>query len=383
MGPLDGVRMVEIAALGAAPYTAMLLADLGAEVLRIDRPVSTLKGDPKLAVLNRGRRSVVLDLKDARGVDTALRLVERADVLLEGFRPGVMERLGLGPKVCLERTPRLVYARMTGWGQFGPLAHTAGHDLNYLALSGGLQLLGRRGERPATPPGFVADFGGGGLMLAFGIVSALLETSRSGRGQVVDAAMIDGVASLTAMIHGFLAQGRWVDEVGVNAADGGAPYYDVYVAGDGRYLAVAAVEPQFYAILLQRLGLDPQTLPDRDDPSHWETLREVIASVLRTRTRDEWAQEFADTDGCVAPVLSLTEATRHPHNQARGVFTTAFGVVQPAPVPRFDRTPGAIASAPPRPGEGSEQALLDWGLNATQIAELTKAGVVGPDSPGC
>jgi alpha-methylacyl-CoA racemase len=268
---------------------------------------------------------------------------------------------------------------MTGWGQFGPLAHTAGHDLNYLALSGGLQLLGRRGERPATPPGFVADFGGGGMMLAFGIVSALLETTRSGQGQVIDGAMIDGVASLTAMIHGFLAQGRWVDEVGVNTADGGAPYYDVYQCGDGRYLTVAAVEPQFYAVLLAGLGLDPQTLPDRDDPTQWEALRKIFATVLRTRTRDDWAQEFADSDGCVAPVLSLTEAPTHPHNTARAVFTSAFGVVQPAPVPRFDRTPGAIASAPPRPGEGSAQALLDWGLTAAQIADLTEVGVIGPD----
>src|SRR3954452_21061614 len=293
MGPLTGIRVVEIAGLGAAPYTAMLLADLGADVLRIDRPVSTLKGDPALAVLNRGRRSVVLDLKDARGIDTALRLLGQADVLLEGFRPGVMERLGLGPTVCLEANPRLVYARMTGWGQYGPLAHTAGHDLNYLALSGGLQLLTRRGQPPATPPCFVADFGGGGLMLAFAIVSALLEPRQSGQGQVIDGAMIDGVASMTAMIHGFLAQGRWVDDVGVNPADGGAPYYDVYQARDGRYLTVAAVEPQFWAVLLDRLGLDPDALPDREDPAQWDALRVVLATVLRERTRDEWAKEFA------------------------------------------------------------------------------------------
>ena len=356
----------------------MLLADQGAEVIRVDRPVSTLLGDPKLAVLNRGRRSVVLDLKDARGIEGALRLVERADVLLEGFRPGVMERLGLGPTVCLERNPRLVYARMTGWGQDGTLAQTAGHDLNYLALSGGLQLLGRRGQPPATPPGFVADFGGGGMMLAFGIVSALLETSRSGQGQVIDAAMVDGVASLTAMIHGFLAQGRWVDDVGVNTADGGAPYYDIYQAADGRYVVVAAVEPQFYAVLLERLGLDPQAVPDRDDPAQWEALRAVFAAVFRTRTRDEWADWCAGSDACVSPVLSLREAPGHPHNQAREVFTTAYGVVQPAPVPRFARTPGAIASAPPRPGEGGRAALLEWGLDAALIDELTEAGVLGP-----
>jgi alpha-methylacyl-CoA racemase len=378
-GPLRGIRVVEIAGLGAAPYAAMLLADMGADVVRIDRPVSTLRGDPAKAVLNRGRRSVVVDLKRPAGVEIVLRLVDRADVLLEGFRPGVMERLGLGPDVCLERNPRVVYARMTGWGRGGPLSHTAGHDLNYLALAGGLHLLARRGQRPVTPPGFVADFGGGGLMLAFGIVSALLETSLSGRGQVVDAAMVDGVASLTAMVHGFLAQGRWVDQAGVNFSDGAAPYYDVYETADGGFVAVAADEPQFYAVLLDRLGLDPQTVPDRDDPAQWEALRKIIGAVLGSRSRDEWARVFADTDACVTPVLSLSEATTHPHNQAREVFTTAYGVVQPSPTPRFGRTPGVIASPPPRPGEGGVLALLDWGLCRTEIAGLAAAGVIGAE----
>jgi alpha-methylacyl-CoA racemase len=378
-GPLSGVRVVEIAALGPAPYTSMLLADMGADVLRVDRPVSTLKGDPGKAVLNRGRRSVVVDLKTAKGVDLALRLIDRADVLVEGFRPGVMERIGLGPDTCLDRNPGLVYARMTGWGQYGPLSATAGHDLNYLALSGGLRLLTRKGQRPATPPGFVADFGGGGMMLAFGIASALVERARSGRGQVIDAAMIDGVASLTAMVHGFLAQGRWVDEVGVNFADGGAAQYDVYETADGGYLAVAAQEPRFWQVLLERLGLDPATVPDRDDPEQQPALRELISGRLRSRTRDEWATVFADSDACVSPVLSLTEATRHPHNQEREVFTEAFGVVQPAPAPRLDRTPGAIAGPPPRPGEGSTAALLDWGLDRTEIDDLTSAGVLGTE----
>ncbi|RSM47078.1 CoA transferase [Amycolatopsis balhimycina DSM 5908] len=378
-GPLDGIRVLELAGLGPAPYTAMMLADMGADVLRVDRPVSTLKGDPAKAVLNRGRRSVVVDLKAPGGAETVLRLAERADVLVEGFRPGVMERLGLGPDVCLHRNPRLVYGRMTGWGQHGPLAPAAGHDLNYLALSGALRLFARRGQPPATPPGLVADFGGGGMMLAFGVVCALLETSRSGLGQVIDAAMIDGVASLTAMLHGFLAQDRWVDEVGVNFSDGGSPHYDVHETADGRFVAVAAAEPQFYTEFLELLGLDPRAVPDRDDPAQREALREIIADVLRSRTRDEWEKVFDGTDACVTPVLSLTEAPAHPHNRAREVFTTAFDVVQPAPAPRLERTPGAIAGPPPRPGEGSVSALRDWGLADDEIAKLRDEGVIGAE----
>jgi alpha-methylacyl-CoA racemase len=378
-GPLAGIRVLEIAALGPAPYAAMMLADMGADVLRVDRPVATLAGDPAKAVLNRGRRSVVVDLKAPGGPDAVLRLAERADVLVEGFRPGVMERLGLGPEVCLDRNPRLIYGRMTGWGQDGPLAASAGHDLNYLALSGALRLFSRRGQPPATPPGLVADFGGGGLMLAFGVVCALLERSRSGLGQVIDAAMVDGVASLTAMVHGFLAQDRWVDEVGVNFSDGGSPHYDVHETADGRFVAVAAAEPRFYAEFLKRLGLDPHSVPDRDDPAQRAALRELIAGVLRTRTRDEWEKEFDGTDACVTPVLSLTEATTHPHNRAREVFTTAYGVVQPAPAPRLARTPGAIAGPPPRPGEGAAEALRDWGLGAAEIDELRADGMLGPE----
>jgi alpha-methylacyl-CoA racemase len=359
MGPFDGVRVVEVAAIGPAPYAAMMLADMGAEVLRVDRPIATQKGDPSRAVLNRGRRSVVLDLKTSAGADTLLRLANRADVLIEGFRPGVMERLGVGPDVCLNRNPRLVYGRMTGFGRGGPLSPTAGHDINYLALSGALQVLSRRGERPVAPPGLVADFGGGGLMLAFGIAAALLERTRSGQGQVVDAAMVDGVASLTAMVHGFLAQGRQLDD---------APYYDTYETSDGGFLAVAAVEPQFYAEFLRLLGLDE--VPDRDDPTQWDALRKVIDGVLRTRTRDEWAATFEGTDACVTPVLSLTEATTHRHNAARHTFCEEYGVVQPSPAPRFSRSPGRIASPPPRPGEHSRAALLDWGLREMEIDDL-------------
>jgi alpha-methylacyl-CoA racemase len=367
MGPLEGVRVVEVAALGPAPYAAMMLADMGAEVLRVDRPAATLKGDPARAVLNRGRRSVVLDLKTRAGADTLLRLAGEADVLVEGFRPGVMERLGLGPDVCLERNPRLVYGRMTGWGRGGPLSATAGHDLNYLALSGALHVLSRSGERPVAPPGLVADFGGGGLMLAFGIAAALLERTRSGRGQVVDAAMVDGVASLTAMVHGFLAQGRWT-------GDGAAPYYDTYETLDGGFLAVAAVEPPFYAEFLRLIGLEPDEVPDRDDPSRWDALRTVIGGVLRGRTRDEWMAVFEGTDACVTPVLTLTEATVHHHNRARHTFSEEYGVVQPAPAPRFDRTPGRIASPPPRPGQDSRTALRDWGLSEKEIDGLTALG---------
>jgi len=362
MGPLDGIRVVEVAALGPAPYAAMMLADMGAEVLRVDRPTATLKGDPAKAVLHRGRRSVVLDLKAPAGVDTLLRLADRADVLVEGFRPGVMERLGAGPDVCLARNPRLVYGRMTGFGRGGPLSHTAGHDLNYLALSGALHLLSRPGERPVAPPGLVADFGGGGMVLAFGITAALLERTRSGRGQVVDAAMVDGVASLTAMVHGFLAQGRWTEDGET------APYYDTYETLDGGFLAVAADEPQFYAEFLRLLGLDD--VPDRDDPAQWPALRKVIDGVVRTRTRDEWTAVFDGTDACVTPVLSLTEATVHPHNVARHTYTDTYGVVQPSPAPRFDRTPGRIASPPPRPGQDSRTALLDWGLTEEEVAAL-------------
>ncbi len=380
-GPLTGFRVVEIAGLGPAPYAAMMLADMGADVLRVDRPGAAPRGDPARAVLNRGRRSVVVDLKHEEGTAALLRLAERADVLLEGFRPGVMERLGLGPQVCRERNPRLVYARMTGWGQYGPLAAAAGHDLNYLALSGALAVLARPGHRPVTPPGLVADFGGGGLLLAFGIVGALLEASRSGDGQVVDAAMIDGVASLTAMVHGFLAQGRWTDGTGADLPTAAAPFYDVYECADGRYLAVAADEPPFWALFLEGLGLDPADVPDRADPQRWDALRKLIDAVIRTRTRDEWAAAFEGTDACVTPVLGLTEATEHRHNQAREVFTTAYGVVQPAPAPRFARTPGAIAGPPPRPGEGGRAALLDWGLDDGEITELAAAGAisVAPD----
>jgi alpha-methylacyl-CoA racemase len=353
----------------------MLLSDLGADVIRVDRP-GPAAAQPGKYALSRGRRSVIIDMKQPDGMSAFLALVEKADVLLEGFRPGVAERLGFGPDECLASNPRLVYARMTGWGQQGPMSQMAGHDLNYLALTGALTLLQRPGSRPVTPPGLIADFGGGGLMLAFGIACALLEARRSGSGQVIDAAMIDGVASLTTLIYSMTAQGRWVDEPGANFCDGGSPYYDSYETADGRYVAVAAIEPQFYAILLEKLGLSSADMPDRDDPANWPALKETFAGIFATRSRDEWAELFDGSDACVTPVLSFSEARDHPHNAARGVITDAFGVAQPAPVPRFSRTPGAIAGPPPAPGAQSAEVLLGWGFPQPEIDRLMATGAV-------
>lgn len=359
MGPLDGVRVLELAGLGAAPFGCMVLADLGADVLRIDRPGG---GGSSPDLLGRGRRSLEVDLKDPDGVTLVLELAERADVLVEGFRPGVAERLGVGPDVCLDRNARLVYARLTGWGQDGPLAPTAGHDIDYIAVAGALDPIGRAGGPPVPPLNLVGDFGGGGLLLCVGVLAALHERERSGRGQVVDAAMVDGAALLTTMFHVLRARGLWRDERGSNLLDTGAPYYDVYETSDGRYVAVGALEPEFYARLLATVGIDPADLPSRDDPAAWPEIRQALADVFRQRTRDEWSELFAGVDACVAPVLSLGEAPSHPHNQERGTFVDVGGVLQPAPAPRFSRTPAAA----PRPasslnGEGAE-ILAEWGM---------------------
>ncbi|GGJ62870.1 CoA transferase [Streptomyces brasiliensis] len=363
--------------MGPGPYAAMLLADMGADVIRIDRP-GPVKGSPELYALARGRRSVAVDMKRPEGLDTLLDLVVSADVILEGFRPGVAERLGFGPDVCHGRNERLVYARMTGWGQEGPLAHMAGHDLNYLGLTGALTLLQRSTDtRPPSPPGFIADFGGGGLMMAFGIVSAVLEAQRSGRGQVIDAAMVDGVASLTTLIYAMTAQGRWhLDQPGTNFCDGGSPYYNTYETADGRYLAVAPIEPQFYAIMVEKLGLALETLPDRDDPSNWPALTELFAGIFRGETRDHWASLFDGTDACVTPILTFAEARSHPHNAARGTIVEEFNVIQPAPAPRLSRTPAAITQPPAVPGRESRDVLLDWGLSADRVEELIESGTV-------
>ena len=374
-GPLTGIRAIEIAGLGAGPYAAMLLADLGADVIRVDRP-GTKSIKPEKYALSRGRRSITIDMKKPEGLTTLLTLVDKADVMFEGFRPGVAEKLGFGPKVCLERNPRLVYGRMTGWGQDGPMSQMAGHDLNYLGLTGALGMLARPGGQPASPPGFVADMGGGGLLLAFGLVCAVLESRTTGAGQVIDAAMIDGVASMTTLVHSMIAQGRWHDPPGTNFCDGGAPYYDSYETSDGLYLAVAPIEPQFYAIMVDKLGLTLDTLPDRDDPANWAELKDLFAGIFRTRTRAEWTDLFDGTDACVTPVLSFAEAVVHPHNVARQTFTTEFGVTQPAPAPRFDGSPGAISSPPPLPGSNSRAVLVDWGVSDTDIDALLTAGVV-------
>ena len=374
-GPLHGTKVIEMAGIGPGPFTAMMLADMGAEVVRIDRPNARVL-NPDKDVLNRGRRSIAVDLKHPDGVQTVLRLVEQADALLEGFRPGVMERLGLGPDECLARNPRLVYGRMTGWGQDGPLASAAGHDINYIAIAGVLNNFVRTGQAPTPPLNLVGDFGGGGLLLAFGIVCALLEAARSGQGQVVDAAMVDGSAILTTMIYAFLAMGIWQDAPGTNMLDTGAHFYEVYETADGKHLAVGAIEHQFYAELLQRTGLEDEDLPMQMDRSQWPAMKERFAALFKSKTRDEWQQLLEGTDACAVPVLSLSEAHLHPHNQARQTFVERDGVVQPAPAPRFSRTGADIAGPPPAPGEHTEAALRDWGLSSEDVAKLVDAGAV-------
>jgi len=374
-GPLAGVRVIEIGGIGPGPFAGMLLSDLGAEVIRVDRPGGAGSRSAKYA-LGRGRRSIAIDLKAPDGLDTLMRLVERADLLFEGFRPGVTEKLGFGPDACLERNPRLVYGRMTGWGQTGPMAKMAGHDLNYLGLTGALTFFQHRDERPAVPPGFAADFGGGGLMLTLGLVAGLVQSRATGKGQVIDAAMVDGVASLTTLVYSLLAEGRWTDDPGTNFCDGGAPYYNTYATADDRYLAVAPIEPGFYDGMVDLLGLDRDDLPDRDDPENWPALKERFAAIFRSRTLAEWTTLFDGTDACVTPVLSFSEAPEHPHLAARATFSNDFGVVQPAPAPRFSATPGAIAGPPPVAGDHSADILSRWGFAADEVAELVESGVV-------
>ncbi len=379
MGPLSGVRVIEIASLAPAPFGCMILADLGADVLRIDRaercgPQAVPPGDP----LSRGRRSVGLNLKDGAAIDLLLRLVEDADVLVEGFRPGVAERLGFGPDVCAERNPGLIFARMTGWGQHGPLAHTAGHDIDYIAVSGALSMVGRAGAAPVPPVNLLGDFGGGGMLLALGILAALVERAASGLGQVVDAAMVDGSALLTSFVYGLRASGSWQDQRGTNLLDGGAPFYDTYATADGEYVAVGALEPQFYAALLHGLGLSDAGLPAQHDRAGWPVLRQRFAETFAGRTRTEWEQVFAGTDACVSPVLSLAEAPVHPHAVARSAFVTVGDVTQPGPAPRFGRTPADVPPArPPRPGADTDDVLAGLGLSATDIADLRARSVVG------
>ncbi len=377
-GPLRGVRVVELAGIGPAPFAAMLLADLGADVIRIDRPGGGPNpAPPAYDLLTRGRPSVAVDLKRPDGVRVVRYLVGSADVLLEGFRPGVAERLGLGPADCHAVNPQLIYGRMTGWGQDGPLAQTAGHDIDYIALSGVLHGVGRAGGPPQIPMNLLGDFGGGGLYLVVGVLAALVEARTSGRGQVVDAAIVDGSAHLATMVAGLLAGGVWRDERGVNLLDGGAPFYDVYGTADGGHVAVGALEPQFWQALLDRLagaGVDVDDIPDRNDPANWPLLRKRLAETFATRTRDEWATVFEGSDACVAPVLSRTEAAAHPHLAARGTYIDHAGVTQPAPAPRFSRTPATLSTPPRPPGSDSREALKQWGIDDVDI--LIETGVV-------
>jgi alpha-methylacyl-CoA racemase len=371
-GPLRGLKVVELAGIGPGPHACMILADLGADVIRIDRPGGQLLTGGSHDLLNRGRPSVALDLKHPDAVATVLHLVESADVFVEGLRPGTTERLGLGPDVCLTRNPRLVYGRMTGWGQDGPLARTAGHDLCYIAITGALHGLGQDRDRPHFPANLVGDFGGGSTYLVIGILAALLESRLSGQGQIVDAAIVDGTAHLNSMATAFLAGGLLREERASNLLDGGAPFYDLYETADGKHLAIGALEPQFYDELVTGLGI-AEAAPDRDEPADQVELRRLIADTVRSRTQADWVEVFAGTDACVAPVLPMTEAFRHPHLVARGTFVERDGVTEPAPAPRFSRTAPTLTTPPPaEPGQDTVTALTAWGI--TDVERLLESG---------
>jgi len=379
MGPLQGVKIVELAGIGPGPFSGMLLSDMGADIVRVDRagqvnPASFDK--PNLEPMYRGRRSIGVDLKNPEGVETVLRLVEQADALIEGYRPGVTERLGLGPDVCLARNPRLVYGRMTGWGQDGPMAQAAGHDINYIALAGALAHFGRAGDKPVPPINVVGDFGGGGMFMAFGIVCGVLEAQRSGKGQVIDVAMVDGSAVLMTMMWGLKAIGFWDEALGQNVLDSGAPFYDTYETADGKHVALGSLEPQFYAELIQRLGLEGDDLPAQMDRSGWPVLREKFTALFKTKTRAEWDAILRGSDACYAPVLTMSEAANDEHIRARGTIVEAHGVAQPAPAPRFSRTAPEIGLPAPWAGQHTDEALTDWGFSASDIAKLRETGAI-------
>jgi alpha-methylacyl-CoA racemase len=383
VGPLQGLKVLEIASLAPGPFAVTVLADLGAEVLRVDRATDVRGATPDAPPRNplgRGRRSVAVDLKDPAGVEILLQLTERADVLVEGFRPGVCERLGFGPAQCHERNPRLVFARLTGFGQDGPLSQAAGHDLTYLAYSGALHPIGPVDAPPTPPLNYVADFGGGAMVLVAGVLAALFERQSSGRGQVVDTAMSEGAAMLTSMLHGWQSSGFWPADRGGGMLDGSAPFYRCYTCSDGGYMAVGAIEPQFYAELLGGLGLDATLVAERT-PENWLALTEKFTAIFATKTREEWTAVFDGTDACVAAVLSPTEAVTHPHAVARGSFVDVAGMAQPGPVPRLDRTPGAVSSPAPHPGEHSRTALTDWGITADRVDALLAGGTVRGSAP--
>jgi alpha-methylacyl-CoA racemase len=378
MGPLKGLKVIEMAGIGPGPFCAMMLSDMGADVLRLDRADAVgaeHERDPRFEVLNRGRRSVALNLKKPEAIATVLRLVKQADVLIEGFRPGVMERLGLGPADCAAVNARLVYGRMTGWGQDGPLAQSAGHDINYIALTGALYAIGRAGGAPVPPLNLVGDFGGGSMYLLFGILCALWERERSGQGQVVDAAILDGANSLTSFLYGALARKGWVNERGVNLLDGGRPWYDSYETKDGGFVSIGPIEPRFYQQFLERAGLADEGLPSQNDPAGWDRLRARFTAVFKTRTRDEWCAVLEGTDACFAPVLSPLEAPAHPQNVARGNFVEIEGVVQPAPAPRFSRTKAEVAGSPSRAGQQTRGGLAQWGFSSEEVEKLIQGKV--------
>ena len=378
MGPLQGLRIIEVAGIGPGPFCAMVLADLGADVVRVDRTsaVGEPTGSERYDVLGRGRHSIAVDLKHAAGAEVVLRLVEGADALTEGFRPGVAERLGIGPAACLARNRALVYGRMTGWGQEGPLAGAAGHDLTYSAVAGALAHIGRAGELPSPPLNLVADFGGGGMLLAVGLLAGIHHARRTGTGQVVDAAMVDGAALLMAPFFGASAIGFWSDERGTNLLDSGAPFYDVYRCGDGQEIALGAIEPPFFAALLEVLDLEQGSLPDQMDRAGWPTLRAAIAHALAGRTRDEWLTLAEGRDACLAPVLTMSQARAHPHVAARDTIVEVDGVPQPAPAPRFSETPPALDRPPPSPGEHTDDVLMAAGFERAELDELRHAGVI-------
>ena len=372
-GPLLGVRVIELTAIGPVPFCGALLADMGADVVRLDRTVATDAGVAATAqydFYNRNKRSVALDLKQPQAVEAALQLVAHADILLEGFRPGVAERLGLGPQVCRQRNPKLVYGRMTGWGQDGPLAQVVGHDINYLALTGALACIGQQDQPPMPPLNLGADLGGGAMYLAFGVLAALHEARNSGQGQVVDAAMIDGVSNLMSAFHAFNQDGRWSAQREANIVDGGAPYYRTYETRDGKYVSVGAIEARFYRALLEVIGLGDADLPEQNDRAAWPALRQKFAAIFAQRTRDQWVQAMAGKDACFAPVLSMTEAAEHPQMTQRAVFTQFQGALHPSPAPRFSRTPGSLRRAAPEPGQHSAEVLLQWGVSAEHIQAL-------------
>ena len=382
-GPLHGTRIIELTAIGPVPFAGALLADLGADVVRIDRPpVPGARPDvpPRFDFYNRNKRSLALDLKQPLGVSAILGMLRGADVLLEGYRPGVAERLGLGPAVCMEANPRLVYGRMTGWGQDGPLAQEAGHDINYLALTGALHCIGGPDNPPTPPLNLVADLGGGAMYLAVGVLSGLLEARSSGRGQIVDAAMIDGVVHLMSAFQAYRQLGTWTPNRGENIVDGGAPFYGTYRTSDAKYVAVGSIEPKFYAALLELLGLTNEDLPAQHDRSAWPAQRARFAAVFRTRTREHWVQAAAGRDVCLAPVLDMDEASMHPQMRERGVFTRFDDVLHPSPAPRFSRTPGSLRRPAPAPGQHSASVLADWGVDAATVAALRAAGALHDDA---